>query len=464
MDIAGGTPPTVQAASAPAASPGAKRRVGGGFLAGAGGRLLPASVPMRWFGAAIAFHVVAWLALAAGAPQWPNWRGGLGWPLAALHLMTVGTLLASAIGASVQLLPVATRQPVRWPRLVALLWWLFVPGVSVLALGMGLARPSWMAVGATLVLGVLAAWAVLLAANLRGAHGMPGVVLHGWGTLAALVLLGASAAALVALWNGMAAPAPSRDVLRAAHAAAGVPGVMGLLLLGLSTVLLPMFALAPVPPERSQQRSGGAAIVAVLLFALAGFAGPESAVASTTRWVALAAATLALGGHVRMMRRVLAGGMRHDLGRSARLVRIGWCAAAAALACVALGGFGWGARSDVPWGMLAAIAAIGGWLASALFGVLQRILPFLASMHAARGARRRPPTPSALAFEAALPVHEIAHLAAWSLLALAVVTRSPAWLLAAAACGAVGAAAFATFFAVLMLRLHRSLHARATPT
>jgi len=314
------------------------------------------------------------------------------------------------------------------------------------------------------VLAVLAAWAVLLAANLRGARGMPGVVLHGWGALAALVLLGASAGALVALWNGVASPALSRDVLRAAHAAAGVPGVMGLLLLGLSTILLPMFALAPVPAETSQLRSGGAAIVALLLFAFAGFAPSGPGVATTTLWLALGAAALALGGHVRMMRRVLAGGMRRDLGRSARLVRIGWWAAAAALGCVALGAAGPAAWSDVPWGMLAATAAVGGWLGSALFGVLQRILPFLASMHAARGTQRRPPTPSALAFEAALPVHEIAHLAAWSLLAVAVLTGSPAWLLAAAACGAVGAAAFATFFVVLVLRLQRSLRARTTPT
>ena len=113
------------------------RRRGGAFLAGAGGRLLPASVPFRWFGAAVVFHALAWLALAAGAPSWPSWRGGLGWPLAALHLVTLGSLVASAIGASLQLLPVATRQAVRWPALAALMWWAYVPGVALLSLGMG---------------------------------------------------------------------------------------------------------------------------------------------------------------------------------------------------------------------------------------------------------------------------------------------------------------------------------------
>ena len=33
------------------------------FLAGAKGRLLPASVPFRYFGAAVVYHVLAWVAL-----------------------------------------------------------------------------------------------------------------------------------------------------------------------------------------------------------------------------------------------------------------------------------------------------------------------------------------------------------------------------------------------------------------
>jgi hypothetical protein len=55
------------------------------FLAGAGSRLRPPSIPFRFFGAAVTFHVVAWLAAMAGAGQVPAFAGGLGWPLAALH-------------------------------------------------------------------------------------------------------------------------------------------------------------------------------------------------------------------------------------------------------------------------------------------------------------------------------------------------------------------------------------------
>lgn len=435
------------------------RRRGGAFLAGAGGRLLPASVPFRWFGAAVVFHALAWLALAVGASSWPSWRGGLGWPLAALHLVTLGTLVASAIGASLQLLPVATRQAVRWPALAALMWWAYVPGVALLALGMAWARPPWLALGAALVLAVLVAWAVLLALNLRGARGMPAVVLHGWGALAGLALLALSALALVALWNGY--PLLDRERLRALHLVSGVFGLMGLLVLGLSTILLPMFTLAAVPDESRQRRAGAAALAAVALAALAALPHSDTALAIGLRLAALCSAALALGWHLRLMRQVLQTGLRRNLGRSGWLMHFSWGAAALALviALAKLGLETFGGASEL-LGPLFVLAAVGGWLASFLFAVLQRILPFLASMHAARG-QLRPPTPSALTLEPPLQWHLRAHVTALGLLAVAIVLRSPAWLVAAAVVGFAGALAFGVFFAVLMLRLRgagRAVH------
>ena len=108
----------------------------GAFLGGAAGRLLPASIPFRFFATAVAYHVLAWLALLAGARDAPRFAGGLGWPLAALHLVTLGVVVMTAIGASLQLLPVATLQPVRAQRWASALWWLYTPGVAAVALGM----------------------------------------------------------------------------------------------------------------------------------------------------------------------------------------------------------------------------------------------------------------------------------------------------------------------------------------
>ena len=96
-----------------------------------------------------------------------------------------------------------------------------------------------------------------------------------------------------------------------------------------------------------------------------------------------------------------------------------------------------------------------GWLLSFLLGVLQRILPFLASMHAAQG-RRRPPTPSALTLTRALNWHAVAHALALALLAAGLAASSPVLLRIAGAVGSLGAICFAAFFAVLLNRLRLS--------
>ena len=423
-----------------------QRRLAGAFLAGAGSRLLPASLPWRFFGAAAVFHVLAWLALLAGAADWPAWQGGLGWPLAALHLVTLGTLLCSAIGASLQLLPVATRQPVRSQRLMAALWWVYVPGVAVLTLGMGRAEPHWVAAGAVAVLGALAVYGTLLGLNLKGAHGMPGVVLHGWGAMAALRLLAFSAVALVGLWLGR--PLLDAAAARGLHLLAAAFGVMGLLVFGLSYVLLPMFALSPVPDERRQLASGAAAIAAIALAMVAAFGVAPTAL----RLAAIAAGTLALALHLQLMRRTLASGMRRDFGRALVLMRIGWGSLALALG-LALA-LVLGAPAEI-FGRLFGIAVVGGWLLSFLFGVLQRILPFLAAMHAARG-QKRPPTPSALTLDRALAWHLRCHVAALAALAAATLAGAAALAAAAALAGLAGALSFGVFFVVLMQRLRQA--------
>lgn len=412
------------------------------FLAGAKSRLLPASIPLRFFGAAVVYHLLAWLALAADAASAPRFAGGLGWPLAALHLVTLGVLGMSAIGASLQLLPVATRQPVLSRRAPAAIWWLYAPGVAVLAFGMGITRPLWLAAGAAAVTVALAAFGVLLALNLRGARGMRGVVAHGWAALAALVALLVSAIALVAIWLGL--PLLDRATALALHVAFAVYGFMGLLALGLSYILVPMFALAAAPDERQQLASFVCAAIGLACAAAGAFGLVPRASFVAAALCGLAAAAL----HLRLMRRALATGLRRALGRSFVLVRVGWVMLVAGLVlALAL-------ALEAPVAGLSqgfVLAAVGGWLASFLFGILQRILPFLASMHAAPG--KRPPTPSSLTAERPLDVHFACHLGALALTAAAIGLDSGVLALAAAAVGAVGAAAFGVFYLVVLTRL-----------
>jgi len=418
----------------------------GAFLGGAKGRLLPASVPFRFFGAAVVFHFFAWLALAAGAEVWPTAPGALGWPLAALHLVTLGVLGMAAMGAGAQLLPVATRQPAPGHRLLGALWWPYTAGVAVLALGMGFARPPWLAVGAVAVTLAFLAWAALMFRNLLGARGMPGVVAHGWVALLALLVVLASALSLAATWLGLAAP--SRDAVLALHAVWAPYGFMGMLVLGLSYILVPMFALADRPDEREQLSSWGLALAAIVLAALA-VVFTQAAMA--LRVLALLSGSAAAALHLRLMLRTLRSGMRGELGRSFTLVKIGWGGLAASLALA------WGMVLELPAPRLQTLfglCLIGVWLLSLLLGMLQRILPFLAAMHAG-GSGRRARTPSSLTHDAALRVHFACHVSALALLGLAAVLDN-AWLVrAGAAIGAVGAAAFAWFFAVALHRMRR---------
>ena len=412
------------------------------FLGNARSRLLPASIPFRFFGAAVVFHLLAWLVLLAGAADVPHFAGGLGLPLAALHLVTLGVLAMTAIGASLQLLPVATRQPVGSPRVMAALWWCYVPGVALLTLAMALAQPWLLAAGAAVVVLALAGYALLLARNLLTAKGMPVVVVHGGAALACLLGLLVSGLSLAAAYHGHAFF--ERTSALGLHVAFASYGFMGLLVLGFSYILVPMFALSDSPAQGPALVSAAAAIGALALAALASF-GTQPA----TLWpVAIGLGLAALALHVALMVHAQRTGLRRRLGRPLVLVRIGWAGLAASLlAALAL-------ALDAPFARLASLFGVLliGALLSFLLGMLSRIVPFLASMHAA-GGKRGPPLPSTLTAERPLAVHFGCHLAALALL-LAAVVADNIWLVqAAGAVGTVGALAFARFFMLACLRM-----------
>lgn len=415
----------------------------GAFIAGATSRLLPPSIPFRFFGAAVAYHLFAWIALFAGAQGVPRFAGGLGWPLAALHLLTLGVLAMTAMGASLQLLPVATRQPVRSKRWPALIWWLYTPGVAAVALGMGMPAPRLLAGGAIAVVAALGAYALLLARNLIGARGMPVVVAHCWAALGSLVVMLVTALSLACAYLGFSGF--GRDLEISLHVNFAAYGFMGLLALGLSYILVPMFALSAAPDERRAWMSLTLAVTALLLSAAASFGVAQEPL----RIAAIGAGIVAVTLHLRLMSVALKTGMRQELGRSFTLVRIAWALLVASLVAAL------GVAMDAPVAGIPAlfgILLIGGWLLTFLIGILQRIVPFLASMYAAPG-RRLPPTPSSLTAQRPLSIHFVCHLAALALLALAVVTDSERVAAGGALVGGVGAAAFAVFFLMVLRRM-----------
>lgn len=420
------------------------------FLGNARSRLLPASIPFRFFGAAVVFHLLAWLVLLAGAADAPHFAGGLGLPLAALHLMTLGVLVMTAIGASLQLLPVATRQPVGSPRAMAALWWCYVPGVALLTLAMASAQPWLLAAGAAVVVLALAGYALLLARNLLAAKGMPVVVVHGGAALVCLLVLLVSGLSLAAAYHGHAIF--ERSSALGLHVAFAGYGFMGLLVLGFSYILVPMFALSDSPAQGPALASAVAAIGALVLAALASFGTWPAALWPAAIGLGLAALVL----HVALMVHAQRTGLRRKLGRPLVLVRIGWAGLAASLlAALAL-------ALHAPFARLASLFGVLliGALLSVLLGMLSRVVPFLASMHAA-GGKRGPPLPSSLTAERPLALHFGCHLAALLLLLAAVVADNTGLARAAGAVGTAGALAFARFFMLACQRMRAAPAAAA---
>lgn len=440
----------------------------GSILLGAQSRLLPYHIPLRFFLAAAVFQVAAWGLLAVGFDRVPGFAGGTGLVLAGLHALTLGVLAMTAMGASFQLLGVATGVAMRSYLPCRLASWLFIPGTAVLVAAMAVHDPAAMAVGGGAAGAGLAVYAYAVADIVRRAAGLRTTVRHVWGALAALVLLVASGGLLIADFRsgvlGLLG-GPSHGGLALFHAIVAIFGFMGLLALGFSYVLVPMFALAAVPSERAAGLSLG----------LAGGGLGAAAVGALNGIAPLLAAGAALGlasaaVHLGLMAGALTAGMKKRLGLSFVLVRAAWALLAAGLAIgFALGLVRAGLGSDALTSALAArgatlfgFAVTFGWLLTFLTGVLQRILPFLASMHA-HALRQRAPRLSELGERGwPLKLHAAGHGLALALAAAGIGAASAPMVLAGALAGVAGALAF-LWFALDVARRIRAMHTAAAP-
>ncbi|HEY5633658.1 MAG TPA: hypothetical protein VIT02_07840 [Burkholderiaceae bacterium] len=392
-------------------------------------RLLPASIPFRYFGAASAFHLAAW-ALLAVAPEgaW-SFSAGLGAPLAALHALTLGVLVMAAVGASLQLLPVATVQPVLSVRLAAAVWWLLVVSGAVLVASMARADPGWASAGALGVGAALALYAGLLATNLARARRSRAMTSFAWAALAGLVGVLATGP-LLALHYRYGVFADARPVAYA-HLVLACFGFLGMFVCGFSYLLVSMFMVRSAPPERSQYL--------VLALAALGVAGTVAALVAGAGggWVAVAAVPglAAAIVHSWQMLSLTARRRSRDAPWSLALMRVSWVALPLA---VGLGAAiaAWDLRASLS--VLFALLLVLGWLLSFVLAIVLRIVPFLASVHA-KVRRGRMPLASKLSPAGWAWTLAGLHLLAVALLGAGVVLERDGLVRAAGLAG-VGAA------------------------
>jgi len=417
--------------------------IGASFLGGAKSRLLPPSIPFRFFSAAAVFHVFMWLGLLVAADEAVSFRGGLGPALSVIHLLALGVLVTTAIGASVQLLPVATRRTLHavWP--VKLVFWLTIPGMIALIAGMYTARMNVLIPAAVIVGAGLLLFGVLLADNLRRASSLPVVGAYGWAALAALVLLALLGVMLTV--NEETGFLPDHGAVALAHLVLGGLRFMEQHVLGFSHILVPMFAMASAPPKRPSFVSFAAALIALILGTLGALIGNREVVAAATLVGLLAAAM-----HLWLMYRVLKTGMRKRLGLSFVLVRAAWIMLPATLVVGLAALYGFAGSNGVT---LFGFMLLFGWLLTFLLAILQRIMPFLASMFVTPPARGGTAIVAELSGAPALKLHAICHALALFIFAIAIVLDNAAIGRSGGAVGLMGALAFAWFTADVIRRM-----------
>lgn len=411
-------------------------------LAGADRRLLHPSVPIAFFGLAVAAHVATWL-LVALFPEQAAITGGPGPGLAAVHMLTLGVLVPTAVGAVLQILPVTTQQA---PVSAATGWLVFallVLGGVLLVGGFLLVRLVPMMVGAVNVAVALLIFAGVLAGLLWTGRraGMPN-------TLPAIGLAGLCLVALAVLGGLLAhdyrlAVLPDHAAVAAAHAVLAAYGFMGFLVIGFSHVLVPMLAVAePAAPGKGRPALVLGAVALALAVAGLLWAQPVAV------WAGIAGGLGASLLHVRLMLSTVARRMRRRLGLSFVLVRLSW--ALLPLSIVA-GGL---AYAGLVPPALFGVLLLPGWLLTVLLGILQRILPFLASMQTV-SACARPASATALVWDVPLKVTTVCHPLALLLLAVGVTAGLPVLMIAAGLVGGIGAIAFLVYAATVGLRAVR---------
>lgn len=415
---------------------------GATFLAGAQSRLLPPSVPFQFFGAAILFLVGSWTLLFLDADVAVSFLGGPSMTLGAIHFLTLGVFALTAIGASCQLLPVVTRRPLvaTWP--VKAVFWSLVPGILLLTYAMTYGEVPLLIAGGALSAAALLGYVVLLGINLVGARGLGLVRAYAWGALLSLVAIAVLGVMLALNYRYGFVGRPME--VAAAHVVLAAYGFMGLLVLGFSQILIPMFALSKEPSRRLGTVALVAAAVAMGLAVAGVFAAADGLV--------IAGAAVGLGAtaaHLVAMERSLAGRMRRRLGLSFVLVRCAWALMAVSILLGGLAASGWaGPRAATLFGFV----LLYGWLLTFLVGILQRIMPFLGALHAAR-AGGRPPLVSQLTSAKALRVQAVAHLAALAAVGAGIAVEHVLLVRIGAGAGIVSAVALAWFGASVLMRI-----------
>lgn len=404
-------------------------------------RLLPEGIPLRFFGAAVVSHILAWLAIALHAEEFPGFVGGIGPGLAAVHVLTIGVLMMTAMGASLQMLPVALGGQGPSARVCNLIFATVLVGGSGMIVGMAMLETRLLLFSALLLSFGVVSYVITIARLLARVSTPTGLIHHVWAALCALTLAVGLAVTIAINYHYGFIMDP--QVWALAHAVLAGFGFMGMLALGFSTILIPLFSMAEGPAGPWLGHSFRLLIVGICL-AVAG-------ILLEHRWLVVGAIAIGLVGaglHLWLMTKALAGRMRRRLSPEFWLIRVSWALLPVTLVLGCALALGVAPDSAAA---LFGFALLFGWLLTLLVAVLQRVMPFLASMHLLRKGKRSVP-PSKLVLDRPITVHRWCHLIALVLVSAGLALSWLPLIRIGAVIGSVGAVAFACFAASVLLR------------
>jgi len=378
----------------------------------------PISVPYRFFLTAPLFGVAAGLMLAwfGAAALESRWTPGA---LALTHLLTLGYMLQAMCGALLQFVPVSTGSNIWRPKLVASVVHPFlVVAALLLVLAFGLSRPVLFQIAGPLFAvflgGFLVVVSVALLRTQAQGKSLNTLRLAVFGLLMTLML-----GSFLAIALGWQTGWPLLLAVNV-HAAWGLGGWALMLLLGVSTLTVPMFQLTPPYPGWLVRWLPPGLLLLLCLWSLQLVAG-DGVAQSWQTGVALAGLLLA-ALYALVTLRLQARRRR----RLADVTFLFWRGAMGSLLALAIS---WGVLEILPGfaghpraPLWLGVLALAGVFVSAINGMLYKIVPFLNWLHLQQlgGLKVLPPNIKQMIPEPAMRGQMKLHFAALGLLLAAV--------------------------------------------
>lgn len=408
----------------------------------------PLAAPLRFFLTAPLFAVFAGLLLALAGPEifTSRWTPDI---LAATHLITIGFMLQTMLGALIQILPVVAGANLARPLTVAVIVNIGLSsGALLLASGFHFASPLLLTTAA-LLLGLTVL--LFLAVTLRALIGVPSTSPTIRGLKLALggltVVVGLGMLMALALANGWAVPLVALTDL---HAAWGLAGWAGILLAAMAYVVVPMFQLTSGYPAKPSWLYPPLMFGLLLLWSIAVLADWPVLLRCCQLLVAVAGIVFAgLTMNLQAKRR------RARIDATSRYWQVGLVSSILALFMLSTAAIHPPLAELPGWPLVFGILLILGGFVPFIIGMLYKIVSFLTWLHLQQCTKSKLPTPAMnkLLGDAAMQGQMKAYVAALCLLLAAVFW--PEWLARPAGLAFAGAAGWLWWNLLSAVRRYR---------